>query len=202
MTRDSDHDRTGIRFWGDERDDLVNREPLAFLVAMLLDQQVPLSWAFDGPNRIVERTGCSLDASNIAAMDPDVFAEVAARTPAIHRYHRSMARRIQALCFHVDSEWGGDPSQMWSDGADATLVAERLAAVPGFGPEKVKITIAALVKRFGAELDGWQTVAAPFDDALPRSVADVGSPEDFDAVKSWKRQQKAAGLDKQDAPLP
>jgi len=59
----------GIVFWGDERDDLVNADPLAFLIAMLLDQQIPLSWAFDGPNRIVARTGQALDASAIAAMD-------------------------------------------------------------------------------------------------------------------------------------
>ncbi len=137
----------------------------------------------------------------IAATDPDSFAEIAARKPAIHRYHRSMAGRIQALCAHVDDEWGGDPSRMWSDGPDADAVAARLAAVPGFGPEKVKITIAALVKRFDAVLPGWEAVAAPFDDAHPRSVADIGSPEDFEAVKAWKRQQKAAGLDKQGAPL-
>ncbi len=202
MTQHSGPRARGIHFWGDEKDDLVNAEPLAFLIAMLLDQQVPLSWAFDGPNRIVERAGRTLDAASIAATNPESFAELAAKKPAIHRYHRSMAGRIQALCAHIDGEWGGDPSRMWSGGADADAVAARLAALPGFGPEKVKITIAALAKRFDAVLPGWEAVATPFDDAHPRSVADIGSPEDFEAVKAWKRQQKAAGLDKQGAPLP
>ncbi len=191
----------GIHFWGDERDALVNADPLAFLIAMLLDQQIPLSWAFDGPNRIVERSGRALDAATVASIDPVEFAELAARKPAIHRYHRSMAGRIQALCAHVDEVWGGEADRIWADGADAETVAARLAAVPGFGPEKVKITIAALVKRFAVALDGWDRVAAPFDDDQPRSVADIGCPEDFETVKAWKRQQKAGGLDKQDAPL-
>ena len=108
-----------------------------------------------------------------------------------------MAGRIQALCAHVAAEWDGDASRIWSD-RSASLVAERLSAVPGFGPEKVKITVAALVKRFGIELVGWESVASPFDDEQPRSVADVGSSQDFERVKVWKKEQKAAGLDKQD----
>ncbi len=191
----------GIEFWCDDRDALVNDDPLAFLIAMLLDQQIPLSWAFDGPNRIVERTGLALDADTIASADPEAFAAMAAGKPAIHRYHRSMAGRIQALCAHVADEWGGNAAGIWADEANAATVAKRLAAVPGFGPEKVKITVAALVKRFGVDLPGWETVSSPFDDDQPRSVADIGSAEDFERVKAWKKEQKAAGLDKQDGPL-
>ena len=191
----------GIEFWGDDRDALVNEDPLAFLIAMLLDQQIPLSWAFDGPNRIVERTGLALDADTIASADPEAFAAMAASKPAIHRYHRSMAGRIQALCAHVADEWGGNAAGIWADQAKAVTVAKRLGAVPGFGPEKVKITVAALVKRFGVDLPGWETVSSPFDDDRPRSAADIGSAEDFERVKAWKKEQKAAGLDKQDGPL-
>ena len=190
----------GIVFWGDERDELVNADPLAFLIAMLLDQQIPLSWAFDGPNRIVERTGTPLDAASIAAMDPDHFAELAAIKPAIHRYHRSMAARVQALCSHVAEHHDGDAGSIWSGGVAASTVEKRLSAIPGFGPEKVKITIAALAKRYGVRPRGWKTASAPFSDGEPRSVADIGSPEDFATVKAWKKQQKDAGLDKHDAP--
>ena len=190
----------GIVFWGDERDDLVNADPLAFLIAMLLDQQIPLSWAFDGPNRIVARTGQALDASAIAAMDPDRFAELAAAKPAIHRYHRSMAGRIQALCAHIDGHHNGDAGSIWDGGVAASTVSKRLSELPGFGPEKVKITIAALAKRYGVRSRGWKSLSAPFSDGEPRSVADIGSPDDFAAVKAWKKQQKDAGLDKHDAP--
>ncbi len=190
----------GIVFWGDERDELVNAEPLAFLIAMLLDQQIPLSWAFDGPNRIVERTGAPLDAASLAAMDPDRFAELAAIKPAVHRYHRSMAGRIQALCGHIAEHHDGDAGAIWSDGVAGSTIASRLSAIPGFGPEKVKITIAALAKRYDVRPPGWKSNSAPFDDKHPRSVADIGSPDDFAAVKAWKKQQKAAGLDKHDDP--
>lgn len=191
----------GIVFWGDERDQLVNNNPLAFLIAMLLDQQIPLSWAFDGPNRIVERTGRPLEAAAIAALDPAQFAELAAIKPAIHRYHRSMAGRVQSLCAHIDEHHDGDAASIWAGGVAASTVAKRLSAVPGFGEEKVKITIAALAKRYDVRSRGWKTASAPFSDGEPRSVADIGSPEDFAAVKAWKKQQKDAGLDKHDDPV-
>lgn len=189
----------GIHFSDDPAvDELINGEPMAFLIAMLLDQQIPLSWAFDGPNRIVERTGEPLDAAVIAAMDPDRFAAIAAEKPAIHRYHRSMAERIQKLCQYVVEHHDGDAGAIWRTSGSAREVADRLLALPGFGEEKVKITIAALVKRFGIDLDGWEAVSAPFSDDEPRSVADIGSPDDFARVKAWKKAQRDAGRDKAD----
>ncbi len=179
-------------------DQLVNSDPLALLIAMQLDQQVPLIWAFNGPNRIVERLGRPLDAHDLASLDPDEFAALAALTPAIHRYHRSMAARIQAMCNHLVEQYDGSASGIWSDGPAASTVFERLRALPGFGAEKAKITVAVLVKRFDHRFDGWEEIAAPFSDQQPRSVADVGSPAEFEQVKAWKKSQKAAGLDKQD----
>lgn len=191
----------GIVFWGDERDELVNADPLAFLIAMLLDQQIPLSWAFDGPNRIVERTGVPLDAAGIAEMDPDRFAALAAMKPALHRYHKSMSGRVQALCAHIAEHHDGDAGSIWAGGVAASTIEKRLSAIPGFGPEKVKITIAALAKRFDVRPRGWKTASAPFSDGEPRSVADIGSPDDFATVKAWKKQQKDAGRDKHDDPV-
>lgn len=192
-----------IRFSDDPgADELVNCEPLALLIAMLLDQQVPLTWAFNGPNRLVERLGRPLDAAAIADLDPDQFAALAGTPPAIHRYHRSMAGRIQAMCRYLVEHYDGRADDIWRDTDDASLVAERLGALPGFGAEKVKITLAVLVKRFDRELLGWEALAAPFSDDQPRSVADVGSAEDFARVKVWKKAQKAAGRDKADKPVP
>jgi len=182
------------------QDRLVNTQPLAFLIAMLLDQQIPLTWAFNGPNRLVERLGQPLDAAQIAAMDPHEFVALAKAKPAIHRYPKAMAGRIQLLCQFLVDHHNADAGSLWRRARKAEAVQGRLADLPGFGPEKVKITIAVLVKRFDLRLSGWEEVAAPFSDDQPRSVADVGSPEGFARVKAWKKAQKDAGLDKHDAP--
>jgi uncharacterized HhH-GPD family protein len=61
---------------GDERADaLLNSDGTALLIGMLLDQQVPMEWAFTGPATLRDRLG-HLDARRIAAMDPDEFVAV------------------------------------------------------------------------------------------------------------------------------
>ncbi len=179
-------------------EDLVNHDPLALLIAMLLDQQVPITWAFAGPARIVERLGEPLDARTIADLDPVAFEQIAAQKPAIHRYPRAMAGRIQALCQTVEDEFGGDATTVWAGISDAAEVRRRLETLPGFGPEKAQITVAVLSKRFGIEFERLADGAGPFADDEPRSVADIDGPAALSAVKAWKKAQRDAGRSKSD----
>jgi len=48
-------------------DALLNSNGTALLIGMLLDQQVPMEWAFTGPYTIKQRLG-HCDASKIAAI--------------------------------------------------------------------------------------------------------------------------------------
>ncbi len=179
-------------------EDLVNHDPLALLIAMLLDQQVPITWAFAGPARLAERLGRPLEAGDIAALDPDTFAAIAAEKPAIHRYHRSMAGRIQQLCASVAEEFDGDASAIWTGVDKAVDVRRRLEMLPGFGPEKAQITVAVLAKRFGYEFPDLAEGAGPFADDEPRSVADIDGPDSLERVKAWKKAQREAGRSKAD----
>lgn len=183
-------------------DELVNRDPLALLIAMLLDQQITIEMAFRGPVRLAERLGGCLDAHVIAAMDPDEVVAVVAAKPALHRFPSSMARRIHALCVVVADELEGDAGRLWRDVASGEELHHRLVALPGYGDEKARILLAVLGKRFGLRPPGWQTWSAPFSDDEPRSVADVDGPEALARVKAWKQIQRAAGRSKSDLPPP
>ncbi len=85
-----------------EADALLESNPFALLVGMLLDQQIPLEVAFAGPKKIADRMG-GVDAREIADYDPDKFAALCAERPAVHRFPGSMAKRIQALAQIVAS---------------------------------------------------------------------------------------------------
>jgi uncharacterized HhH-GPD family protein len=181
-----------------EVDGLVNTDPLALLIGMLLDQQIAIELAFRGPHRIQERMGVPLDAATIAAWSSEDFAALCALKPAIHRFPAVMAGRIQDLCSHITDEYAGRPERIWQRRRSADTVAANLRAVPGYGDEKVRIFLAILAKRFSIRPDGWEAAAAPFSDELPRSVADMGSAEDRLAVRAWKKAQNAAGKAKDD----
>ena len=180
-----------------DADKLLNSDPLALLLGMLLDQQVPMEWAFIGPFLLKERMG-SLDAHTIAAMPEDEFLLIAKGPRAIHRFPGSMGKRVQAVCQVIVDEYGGDASRIWTDVANGAELRKRLEALPGFGAEKSRIFIALLAKRFGVKPDGWQEAAAPFGDDTARSVADIDSPETLARVREWKQARKKEGKTKSD----
>ncbi len=181
-----------------DADQLLVADPLALTIGMLLDQQVSMELAFSGPAKLKDRLGERFSAEAIAAMDPDEFEAVCREKPAIHRFPAAMAGRIQELCRHLVENYDGDAATVWSGVRSGATLHERVSEFPGFGPEKTKIFIALLAKRMGTRPAGWEDVAAPFSDAVPRSIADVDSPESLQKVREWKKAQKAKGKSKQD----
>lgn len=180
-------------------DALLNRDGTALLIGMLLDQQVPMEWAFTGPYTICERLG-HVDAKRIAALDVDDFVSFCCEKPAIHRFPASMSRRIHALCVIIATTYKGKGANIWAGVDDADELFGRLQALPGFGEEKAQIFIALLGKRIGVRPQGWKKAAGVFSDTQPRSVADINSPATLLKVRGYKKMQKAAGVDKQDRP--
>lgn len=179
-------------------DRLLNTDPLALLIGMLLDQQVPMEWAFNGPYRLKERLGGTLDAATIAAMDPDAFVALMKGPPALHRFPGSMAKRIQDLCAYLVAHHDGRAENVWNGVETGDELLARLKALPGYGDEKAKIFLALLAKRMGVTPAGWREAAGPFGDDTPRSVADIHDPESLAQVREWKKERKAAGRSKQD----
>lgn len=167
-------------------DEMLERDPLALLTAMLLDQQIPLEKAFVGPYRLAERLGVDhLDASAIVEHDPDDFARIFATPPAIHRFPGAMAARVRELAAVVAEEYGGDASRIWSEAPDADELRRRLEALPGFGPMKVTTIGSILAKRLGV---------AAAEPLVPshHTLGDVDSPQALLDYQAAKRAHKAA----------
>ena len=177
----------------DEANDLLARDPFALLVGMLLDQQVPMEWAFTGPHTLAERLAADrLDPAQIATYDPDKFAAVASERPAIHRYPGSMAKRIQALAKHIVDNYGGEAEAIWATATDGADLLARLKALPGFGEQKAKIFLALVGKQLGVQPEGWRAAAGVYgEEGSTRSIADVTSAESLAAVRAYKQKVKA-----------
>jgi uncharacterized HhH-GPD family protein len=173
-------------------DALLARDPLALMVGMVLDQQIPLEKAFSSPLVLTERLGHDLDAKEIASYDPDAFAVLFSTPPALHRFPGSMAKRVQALCAVLVESYGGSAAAVW-DTKDAGELLKRLKALPGFGEQKAKIFLALLGKQLGVRPRGWREASAPYgDDGSRISVADITSPDSLLEVRAYKSEMKAA----------
>jgi uncharacterized HhH-GPD family protein len=176
-----------------QADELLSSNPMALLIGMLLDQQVPMETAFAGPRKIQQRAG-SIEPAALAAIEPDEFETMFRQPPAVHRYPGSMAKRVQSLCLVVAEEWNGDAARIWTQGDPAGAeVLRRLRALPGFGEQKAKIFLALLGKQYGYQGPGWQSAASPYGEPGSHlSVADITGPESLAAVREHKRALKAA----------
>ena len=177
-----------------EADELLGRSPLAALIGMLLDQQVPMEWAFSGPYTIAQRLGADdLDAFEIAAYDPERFAALLSDKPAVHRYPGSMAKRIQQLCAYLAEHYDGDAAAVWRDAGSGRELFKRLGELPGFGKQKAQIFLALLGKQYGVRPEGWREAAGAYgEEGSFRSVADITGPESLARVRAFKQEQKKA----------
>jgi len=176
-----------------DADALLDRDPLALLVGMLLDQQFPMERAFAAPAELARRLDRDiLDAHELATYDAEALVAVFRGPPALHRYPGSMAARAQALAALVVEQYDGDAAGVWRDVADGRELFGRLAALPGFGPQKAQIFTALLGKQRGVTPPGWREAAGGYgEDGVHRSVADVVDAASLAAVRGYKQEQKA-----------
>ncbi len=175
-----------------DADKFVSEDPLGLLIAMVLDQQIPLERAFKSPADLKERLGGTLDVGAVASMDPEELAALFSITPALHRFPGSMARRVQELCRVVVDNYGADAAAVWTSAESGDQLLANVKALPGFGEQKARIFVALLGKQFAVRPPGWQEASSPFGEpGTFRSVADIDSREALGKVRQYKQQLKA-----------
>jgi uncharacterized HhH-GPD family protein len=173
-------------------DALLTEDPLALLIGMVLDQQIPLEKAFRSPFDLRQRLGGALDPSAVAAMDPDDLVALFSDRPALHRFPRSMAARVQELCARIVDSYGGDAAAVWTSATTGEELLANLKALPGFGDQKARIFVALLGKQLAVRPPGWEKAAGGYGEAGSfRSVADIRSPESLAKVRQYKQEMKA-----------
>jgi uncharacterized HhH-GPD family protein len=181
----------------DEANELLSRNALALLIAMLLDQQVPLERAFSAPRDLVRRLGHEPSADELASFDPEALAAVFTERPALHRFPKAMAARTQDLARLIVAEYDGDAASLWTNASSGAELLKRVSALPGFGEAKAKIFVALLGKQLGVRPSGWRAAAGSFgDEGSYISVADITDDESLGKVRSYKQSLKAAAKSK------
>jgi len=176
-----------------EANELLSRDPLALLIGMLLDQQVPFEKAFSSPYELVKRLGHEPTAAELADYDPEALAAVFAERPALHRVPKAMAARTQDLARLIVDRYDGEPAAIWTGAVNGKDLVARLAELPGFGGYKAQIFAALIGKQLGVQPDGWREAAGRFgEEGSHYSVADIVDEDSLAAVRAYKKDMKAA----------
>ena len=182
----------GFQIAGDaDADRVLDEQPFAVVIGMMLDQQYGMEHAFRGGWKVLSRFG-TLDPAAIAAADPDEFKKLCSTPPAIHRFPGSMAARLQELAVLVEDKYDGDVTRLWTEASTGAELAKRVQALPGFGRQKAQIFVALLAKQLGVRPPGWEAAAGDYALEGFRSVADVVDEGSLQKVRDYKKQKKAA----------
>ena len=174
-------------------DAVLDADPNALLIGMVLDQQVPMEKAFSGPAGIADRMGGSFDVGAIAAAEPAQFGSLFSKPPAIHRFPGSMAARVQAVCRTLVEDWGGSVDRLYDSATSGDDLRRKIESLPGFGAQKARIFVAMLGKQRSVRPSGWREAAGAYGvDGSRISVADVSDPESLQQVRAAKKAAKQA----------
>ncbi|GAB1693804.1 HhH-GPD-type base excision DNA repair protein [Krasilnikovia sp. M28-CT-15] len=176
-----------------EANKLLSTDPLALLVGMVLDQQVPLEKAFSSPYVLAQRLGHAPTAQELADFDTDALIEIFAKPPALHRFPKAMATRVQDVCRMLVAEYDGDAANLWAEVRDGAELLRRVGSLPGFGKQKAQIFTALLGKQYGVQPTGWREAAGGYgEQGSYRSVADIVDDDSLARVRAYKKEMKAA----------
>jgi uncharacterized HhH-GPD family protein len=175
-----------------EANELLNRDPLAVTLGIVLDQQITLEKAFTSPWVLAQRLGHEPTAAELADFDPEALVAIFSEPPALHRFPKAMAARVQEVCRVITDEYDGDAAGLWRDVAGGAELYKRIFALPGFGKQKAQIFVALLGKLYDVRPDGWREAAGGYgEEGSYRSVADIVDAESLGKVRAYKKQVKA-----------
>ena len=184
-----------------EANELLSRSPLALLIGMVLDQQVPLERAFSAPLDLVRRLGHEPTVAELADFDPVALAAIFSERPALHRYPKAMAARVQEVARLIVDQYDGEPERLWTTAKTGGELLKRVSALSGFGEQKAQIFVALLGKQFGVRPRGWREAAGAFGvKGSHLSVADITDEASLARVRSYKQELKAVAKAAKAAP--
>lgn len=176
-----------------EANELLNRDSLALTLGMVLDQQIPLEKAFTSPWVLAQRFGHAPTAVELAEFDPEALVAIFATPPALHRFPKAMAGRVQEVCRALVDAYDGEAVNLWAGVADGKELLKRVASLPGFGKQKSQIFVALLGKQYDVQPTGWREAAGGYGEAGSfKSVADIVDGESLGRVRAYKKEMKAA----------
>src|SRR3954471_13791010 len=176
-----------------EANALLDRDPLAVVVGLTLDQQITMEKAFTSPWVLAQRLGHEPTATELADFDPDALIAIFAKPPALHRFPKAMAARVQEVCRALVEHYDGEAANLWTGAADGRELLARVASLPGFGKQKSQIFVALLGKQYGVQPGGGREGAGRDGvDGSFKSVADIVDGDSLGKVRTYKKEMKAA----------
>ncbi len=157
-----------------DANELVQKEPFAFLMAVLMDQMMPAEIVWTIPWELQGIWG-HLDPKKIAEMTPDHIVRSFIRKP---RFPNNMASWIISAARKVNREYYGRADNIWNDNPLTSDLQNRFNSFEGISQKKASMATNILARDFRIPVRHYSGVDISVDQHVIRVFNRLGLTED------------------------
>lgn len=155
---------------------LVQEDPNAFLFGAIFDQGIDAERAWALPYELKKRVG-HLDPKGIAKMSEIELKEYFGKRPKLHRFWRTMARRIRKACVLLNQKYDSNALNIWADKPESRKLYKRLIEFDGIGQKKASMVTNILSRDLGVEVKDKSGIDVSYDEMVRRVFLRTGLVE-------------------------
>lgn len=152
---------------------LIKTDPNAFLFAAILDQGIDAERAWAMPYELKKRLG-HLDPNKITELNTKDLEEAFSKGFKIHRFWRTMARRIQEAARLLDKKYQQSAANIWANEPKCADVYDRLLEFDGIGQKKASMLTNILYRDLGVKLKEKSGIDVSYDEMVRRVFLRTG----------------------------
>lgn len=130
-----------------EAEKLIWSNSLAFVLAVLYDQGIKAERAWEIPYLLKSKLGY-FDVNKIAETDENYLINLFNKSPKLHRFPATMAKRTIAACKLIVRKYNGKPENIWNDSPRSDDLQRRFEEFNGIGQKKASMATNILVRDF------------------------------------------------------
>lgn len=170
-----------IKFTGmAEADALLNdldSHPHAFVLACLVDRQMPAQRAWLVPSLVQERLG-SFEMGALGALSPEAWLVLLRHPTSAHRMPETMALVLYRAVQRIGERYADDASRIWSDAPSSATLVRRFLEFHGAGPKIATMAANILAREFHIPLSDYRHIDVSADVQVCRVMARLGFVEE------------------------
>ncbi|MBT9151930.1 MAG: Endonuclease III [Firmicutes bacterium] len=166
-----------------EADTLLNdldRYPHAFVVACIMNSQIKAVKAWQTPVALKNRLGSFefAELASLARFSPEKLAAAMSYPEPLHRFHNEMGKNLVAAIHHIQDNYGGDASAIWSGKPASAALVRRFREFRGAGQKVASMAANILVRDLRVEVSDHYAIDVSVDTHVKRVFTRMGFVHD------------------------
>ncbi len=156
----------------DQLIDSIDETPHAFVLACLMDRQIPAERAWQIPYKVGIAVG-GFSISSLSAVGLDELTEIF-RAQGLHRFNTKMAEVFYLGVDRIRSQYGGDAANIWRGNLSSKIVVRRFLEFQGAGPKIATMATNILAREFKIPMSDYSAIDISADVHIRRVFTRLG----------------------------